>query len=158
MGSESKQNKNTPTSYIFLLTELQSDNLFFKIWSLLGWYLFWFPWRAQLCLRKTCGLTTFTINYFYAYHMYLEQQRKSPLWGSFQKDDPYPFQLTVSHALALELLWPLLKLQNYLTGVMQKRIMLSIPDGSERVWGDKISPWNTLFAQQKNWSQHLQWR
>lgn len=83
--NKSKQNKNTPQSLIFFfLHKCNRITYFLKIWSLLGWYLFWFPWRVQLCLRKTCGWKTFTINYFYAYHMYQEKQRKSPLWGILQ--------------------------------------------------------------------------
>lgn len=66
-------------------TEMQSDNLFLRIWSLLGWYLFWFPWRVQLCFRKTCGWKTFTINYFYANHMDQEEWRKSPLYRAWQR-------------------------------------------------------------------------
>lgn len=132
---------------IFLLTGMQLDNLFLKIWSLLVWYLFWFLWRVQLCCRKTCGWKTFTINYFYAHHMYQEQQRRSPLWGIFQRDDPCPFLLTSSEILALELHGPLPQLQNYYV------------EHPSQIWkslrvGDKIPPCNN-FAKPKNESQHL---
>lgn len=137
---------------------MQLDNLFFKIWSLLVWYLFWFLWRVQLCCRKTCGWKTFTINYFYAYHMYQGQQRRSPLWGIFQRDDPLSFSVNIIIDSGIRAPWPLPQLQNTSWGVMQNDYV----EHPSQIWksrkvGGKIPPWNNP-TQPKNGSQHLQWR
>lgn len=91
---------------------MQSDNLFLRIWSLLGWYLFWFPWRVQLCFRKTCGWETLTINYFYANHMDQRSEESLLLYSALRWLRRF-FPGSDSLVLVLQFLWPLPTLENF---------------------------------------------